>query len=203
MDTVLIDPFFPAIQKLLDAKTLEQWRSLRDPAAFYAFEKGEISEREYFRTFYRTGKLPSHIPSVPKLKKHMFSQVHFRPGMEKLLQSLSSRTDLALGIASNYSSWYHTVLSRRPELENWFEFLFFSCELGLRKPDPAYYRAIHESLGESFASIHFFDDRKDNLMPCQDLGWSSVEIALRTSNPEDAEKVTEEILAPLRLAGIL
>lgn len=213
MDTVLVDPFFPAIRSFLNEDGIKEWVSLRTPGVFEAFEKGEISEREYFRRFYTTADLPPHIPPIARIKKRMFGSVSFRPGMNDLLQDLSDREDLVLALASNYSAWYHTVLKRRPELESYFRYLFFSCEMGVRKPDARYFEIIQEALqnlqksdpsqATSFESIWFFDDRPANLRPARRMGWNAHPVEIQSADPADARSIQEEILSPLRQAGLL
>ncbi len=206
MDTVLVDPFFPAIRSFLDEDGIREWASLRRPGIFEAFEKGEISEREYLRKFYGDEPLPDHMPPVARLKKRMFGQVDFRPGMDELLQEFSHRDDLILGIASNYSAWYHDVLGKRPELNRWFDYFFFSCEMGVRKPDARYFEIIEESLAtRTFQpeNVWFFDDRPANLKPARQKGWQAHLIGIRSSDPADAPSIKDEVLQPLRRAGLI
>ncbi|MBU41704.1 MAG: hypothetical protein CMN76_00675 [Spirochaetaceae bacterium] len=208
MDTVVIDPFFPAIRSLLDEEGIKQWASLRRPGIFEAFEKGEISESQYFRDFYRDGDLPDHMPSVAKIKKRMFGSVRFRPGMKELLDDLLQRHDLILAIASNYSAWYHEVFRRRPEL-NRFSYLFFSCEMGVRKPDADFFDIIERSVLDSLSpdvtldSIWFFDDRPANLEPARERGWRAHLVGIRSSDPRDSAAIQDEVVQPLRQAGII
>ncbi|GEM_PF-1221391 len=209
MDTVLADPFFPAIRSFLDEEGIRQWAALRRPGIFEAFEKGEITEREYFRKFYDDRPVPSHMPPVARIKKRMFKSVQFRPGMDEILKDLYHRDDLVLGIASNYSAWYHDVLEKRPELDSWFDFLFFSCEMGVRKPDNEYFEIIEQSVLERSGkdgtpeSIWFFDDRPANLKPARNRGWQAQLVGIRSSDRADAPAIQDEIVQPLKHAGIL
>ena len=206
MDTVLVDPFFPAIRSFLDDEGIRTWVSLRTPGVFEAFEKGEISEREYFRRFFTTEELPSHIPPIHRLKKRMFQSVRFRPGLQDLLSRLAEDPGIKLGIASNYSAWYHSVLEKRPELERYFDLFFFSCEMGVRKPDPAYFDAIEASLPEFLPnpqSVWFFDDRPANLGPARKRGWNAHLIGIKSNEERDSAAIQEEFLNPLRQAGVV
>ncbi|MEQ8351598.1 MAG: HAD hydrolase-like protein [Leptospiraceae bacterium] len=208
MDTVLVDPFFPAIRSFLDEDGIRHWAGLRRPGIFEAFEKGEISEREYFRSFYGDDPVPDHMPPVAKIKKRMFAEVKFRPGIDELLEQLSARDDLVLAIASNYSAWYHDVMKKRPELDRWFDYLFFSCEMGVRKPEDRYFEIIHESIkrmpqeGEP-ESIWFFDDRPTNLKPARSRGWKAHLIGIRSNDASDASAIQDEIIQPLKKGGII
>lgn len=54
-----------------------------------------------------------------------------------------------------------------------FDGLFFSCELGCRKPDPAYYQSIQRALGLQGAQLLFWDDDVENVKAARACGWSA------------------------------
>lgn len=54
-----------------------------------------------------------------------------------------------------------------------FDHLFFSCEIGLQKPDPAYYRHIEEVLQVEKESILFWDDFEPNVAAARAHGWNA------------------------------
>lgn len=176
MDTLVADPFYREIRQLAERELFFRWK---DPQSYHDFERGEISEPEFFHKFYLPQTPPEileSLPSAPKLKKRMFRFVKFLPGIPEILEWLKERSGIRLGVASNYSAWYKTVLKLRPEIENQFDYLFFSCEMGFRKPQPEFYRLVQESLervlpGLIPENILFVDDREENLRPAQELGW--------------------------------
>ena len=51
-----------------------------------------------------------------------------------------------------------------------FEQLFFSCRLGLVKPDPAIYAHVIDALGVAPAAVTFLEDRPDNVAAAAALG---------------------------------
>lgn len=51
-----------------------------------------------------------------------------------------------------------------------FERLFFSCRLGLVKPDPAIYELVLTELGARPADVVFVDDRVENIESAALLG---------------------------------
>ncbi|MFT3890701.1 MAG: HAD-IA family hydrolase [Anaerolineales bacterium] len=54
-----------------------------------------------------------------------------------------------------------------------FDHLFFSCEIGLQKPDHAYYRHIEEVLQVAKESILFWDDFEPNVTAAHAYGWNA------------------------------
>ncbi len=175
MDTVVVDPFHRLIAELLPRDmTFDEWRACRERAAFEDFEKGLIGESEYFRRFY----LPDLAPDIQKrlmsprnLKRRLYEKIDFIPGMPELIADLKSEGKLA--VVSNYGPWYTEVLRLRPEIETLFDFLFFSCEIGHRKPEPGFYSAVHQALALEGHEVVFIDDRQENLSGASALGWKT------------------------------
>ena len=54
-----------------------------------------------------------------------------------------------------------------------FDRLYFSCELGCQKPDPAYYGAIERDLGLAGDGILFWDDAAVNVESARKTGWNA------------------------------
>jgi putative hydrolase of the HAD superfamily len=54
-----------------------------------------------------------------------------------------------------------------------FDRLFFSCELGCQKPDPAYYELIERDLGMEGKKILFWDDSVRNVESARKQGWNA------------------------------
>jgi putative hydrolase of the HAD superfamily len=51
-----------------------------------------------------------------------------------------------------------------------FDEQFYSCDLGLAKPDPAYFTAILDRLGATASSVLFVDDTPPNVESAVQLG---------------------------------
>jgi len=180
MDTLVIDPYHRIAREFLSDRSVQRhffhWKNQN---AFEEFERGEISEPEFFERYYRDD-MPQSVrellPPPRKIRKRLFESVRFLPGLAEVVRELAERDDVRLGIASNYSEWYALVLKKRPEIEERFDYLFFSCEMGARKPDEEYYRIIFNSLnrehpGLTGGSILFIDDREKNIAPAREFGW--------------------------------
>jgi putative hydrolase of the HAD superfamily len=54
-----------------------------------------------------------------------------------------------------------------------FDRLYFSCELGCQKPDPAYYATIERDLGLAGKGILFWDDSARHVESAREVGWNA------------------------------
>lgn len=147
MDTVVVDPFHRIVSSLRSKDvSLSEWRNLRERGVFEAFECGQIDEEEYLRRFYKA-EIPEstrqRLTEPAHLKQLLYESIDFMPGVLEILRRIPARCVLALG--SNYGPWYAEVLRLRPELTGLFSRRFFSCEMGVRKPDRRYYQLIQET----------------------------------------------------------
>jgi putative hydrolase of the HAD superfamily len=52
----------------------------------------------------------------------------------------------------------------------WFDRTFYSCDLGLAKPDPAYFRAILGALDLPASDVLFIDDNQANVDGARSVG---------------------------------
>ena len=58
--------------------------------------------------------------------------------------------------------------------ERIFDELFFSCELGCHKPDPAHFKIIEDRLGLNGERLLFWDDSAANVEAARKRGWNAV-----------------------------
>ncbi len=216
MDTLVRDPYFSAAEKFFtQPKSQENFFQCKNRDSFISFEKGEISEKEYFDHFYYQEKVEqlsekeeSFLISPQRLSSFLFKNLRYVCGMKELLLSLQKEKEVLTGIASNYPEWYWKVIHALPELKQ-CDYLFFSCEMGSRKPEKSYYLSIQKSIQEyqkensipfveecastgilSSIKILFLDDRKKNLIPAEKLGWETHWM----KNAYDAEDAIQKFL---------
>jgi len=68
--------------------------------------------------------------------------------------------------------WQHTLLLYRQQIENLFDGVFLSFELGLAKPTEAFFRHVANALNEG--QTIFVDDMEDNRLAAQQfVGWQT------------------------------
>ena len=180
MDTVIVDPYRHTVEDLTPANIgVEDFQKVRNMNSFFKFEKGELSELDFFANYYsKDFDFQSEgFPRPQKIKKYLYRQIRYINGMKELLGKLKEDGNIRTGIASNYSTWYLEIFRNRRDLENLFDYLFFSCEMGVRKPDPHYFKIIQDALfNESDLirnsdEIFFIDDRRENIIAAEKMGW--------------------------------
>jgi len=181
MDTLVIDPYPHFLEHLKERGiSVEAFLSQRNWSAFEAFERGEIREYEFFRDYYLPGfdPGPNRFPSPRKVKKELYRRIEPLPGILPVLEELKSDRELKMGVVSNYSMWYVEILKRIPELDPLIDFFFFSCEMGVRKPDRRYYEIVLETVSSALPQIerdgiYLIDDIPENLVVATEMGWQT------------------------------
>ncbi len=189
MDTLVREPYTMALDHLLqNAKQKDFFLTCKNRESAHEFERGEISQREFFHKFYKNDLAKEVITQLPKpikVKKYLLQNLHYISGMQDLIESLLQKKDhVQIGIASNYSEWYENILSKL-SLLNKCDYLFFSCEMGVRKPEKEYYEVITRALEDvqknlspsshntQKQQILFIDDRQINIDGARKAGWQT------------------------------
>ena len=86
------------------------------------------------------------------------------------VQSLRSR-GVKCGLVTNQDKHRMEFLDRELALRSHFDRVFVSHEIGFKKPDHAFYRAIAAQLPR--ARLLFWDDRIENVKAARACGWTS------------------------------
>jgi putative hydrolase of the HAD superfamily len=94
--------------------------------------------------------------------------------------ALLSNAPEALATAIDHSGW-----------SPGFDRRFYSCRLGLAKPDPAAYEAVLADLGATPQSVLFIDDRAENVLAATALGLHAVRFT-------SAEELPGQLCPPWR-----
>ena len=94
--------------------------------------------------------------------------------------ALLSNAPEALATAIDHSGWSAS-----------FDRRFYSCRLGLAKPDPAVYEAVLDDLGAAPQSVLFIDDRAENARAAAALGLHAVRFT-------SAEELPGQLCPPWR-----
>ena len=62
-------------------------------------------------------------------------------------------------------------LEKQLAIRSHFDRIFVSHEIGFKKPDPAFYRAVEAQLPR--ARLMFWDDRSENVDAAKACGWAA------------------------------
>jgi FMN hydrolase / 5-amino-6-(5-phospho-D-ribitylamino)uracil phosphatase len=159
MDTVVTDPFLPALARLGQGAA-ETLRECLDSTAWIDFELGLIEEPIFLERFF-SRPLPLPGLSAAAIRDCMFEGYAFIPGMDRLLEQLRA-AGRRLWVLSNYPAWEATI-RHQLELDRFFEGYVISHQIGARKPDAAAYRELCRRAGVEAERCLLIDDRPANL----------------------------------------
>jgi len=198
---VLVDSPFAAFQDYEASAGLPPGalRALnqRDPDrnAWACAERGEIDREEFFARFEAEARGLGYTVDARALFARM--SVAVRPAMVELLRRLRGRYILAC-LTNNMRVGYGPVMSSSPERAAAIEAMFAlvdhvieSCQIGVRKPEPAFYRIACERAGVAPHEAVFLDDLGINLKPARALGMHTIKV----DEPGPAIAALEALLA--------
>ncbi len=164
MDTAVTDPFRDALRAAVDVP-LDELFARRDPAVYPAFERGEIDEDDYWAHYERAG-IAVDPGTFHRVRRAGTGWV---PGMDTLLDDLGGT--VVRVAASNYPLWVDELADGL--LAGRFERVLASCHLGVRKPEPAFYRALLAELALPAEAVLFVDDRAANADAARSVGMAA------------------------------
>lgn len=132
---------------------------------FSALERGEISVAEFCAELRRVSGLSA---LTDEAVVGAWRQYLTGVPAERLELLLKARRHYPLYVLSNTNP-VHWDMARDGyfryggrTVEDFFEKVFLSCDLGMEKPSPAIFRAVVEGIGCAPGEILFFDDSEEN-----------------------------------------
>lgn len=159
MDTLVRDPYREALRAATGMGVRELFAG-RDVSAWPRFERGELTEREYFASY---GDLPIDVETFHRARRDGYAWI---PGMRRLLEDLDGLVR-RVG-ASNYPVWVEELATGM--LAGHLDRVLASCHLRVRKPHPAFYLRLCDRIDHRPEDVLFVDDREDNVEAAADLG---------------------------------
>ena len=97
---------------------------------------------------------------------------HLRPDVIAAVGRLHARIPTAL-LTNNipeWRSWWRSLF----DVDALFDVVIDSCEVGMRKPEPAIYELTREKLDVPHTAVFFLDDLGVNLKSARALGWQTL-----------------------------
>ena len=152
MDTVVRDPFREAIVAGT-GMAAEDVIAGRDPSLWPRFETGELDEAAYVASF---GDIALDLDAFHRARRGGYAWID---GMRELLAELAGIVVRAA--ATNYPRWVDELIATR--LDGCFDVVVASCDVGVRKPEPAFFAALLDRLDLPADAVLFVDDRQVNI----------------------------------------
>ena len=145
---------------------------------------GKVDFRDALADVLRRWKSPASVDEALE----PWSWFVAEPEVLALIQSLRS-AGIGCHLATNQHAYRRAIMQDERGYGEWFDQTFYSCDVGLAKPDPAYFRAILGSLGLPASSVLFIDDNVDNV-----AGAASVELRAEVYDLSAGVPALEELL---------
>jgi putative hydrolase of the HAD superfamily len=135
-----------------------------------AFDLAVISDREYWEAVLGRRAEPGEVENLNRLDVQSWS--HPDEATLHILGQLGG-WGARLALMSNAPRHLAAALDRLPWLES-VEERFYSCRMGLAKPDLAAYRFVLDRLGTSPENALLVDDREVNVAEATRVGMAAV-----------------------------
>jgi putative hydrolase of the HAD superfamily len=103
----------------------------------------------------------------------IWCRIELDPVMVKLVGRVRD-AGLVTALATNQQSYRGTYMQQAFGYQDLFDRTFYSFEVGLRKPDPAYFRTVVDALGVRPEEAVFVDDMLANVLGAREAGLRAV-----------------------------
>lgn len=135
------------------------------------------------------------VPQVEFLKAYQscYNNVWYYRSVVDYIRELHLAQDCKLGILSNLCRIDVDRLQRQVNLAN-FDYMWLSCQVGMRKPNWGIYRLVERESGLVGDNILYFEDSEENLVIPRELGWNTCLI-----DGHEVGKIKEEVEKFLRV----
>lgn len=157
MGTILTDPYREALEAGTGME-LSRLAALRDRTAWPDFEMGHIDEAAFIARFFPPGVDDARF-DAEAFHRVRLSGYAYLPGVESILAETEGLVERY--IASNYPVWITDLLAKFG-LDDRVDGVVASCEVGVRKPEPAFYEHLLETVGHPAHACLLVDDRQEN-----------------------------------------
>lgn len=137
-----------------------------------AWERDLISAQQYLDStvFYE----PRDFTPDDFLQALFAESAELPHGASRILQELAASGKWMLGALNNEAREPNEYRLKTFELRQYFDALFSSCYVGMRKPHPEIYRRALDILGRPAQRVLFIDDRQENVSAAEAAGMKAI-----------------------------
>lgn len=180
MSTLVYDPIAREIPAFFDL-SLEELYAAKHPTAWCEFERGELSETEFYECYFPDRPDPIDGAALRRVLADAYTWID---GMESLLAELTD-TEASIHAFSNYPIWYR-IIEEQLALSRFLDWTIVSCHTGFRKPHERAYRNALSRLDAAAEQCLFIDDRASNCEAARAVGIDAVVF-------DDADQLRSEL----------
>lgn len=179
LDTLVTDPFFNGMSSYFGFSSFQDFLDAKTPGLWHQFEKGQVSEHEIARTFFKDHR----FVDVPELKQYLKESYALIPGIPALLQAFQE-AEIEVHLCTNYPVWAE-LIEDALHLTTRFgvHWTFISGKEGIRKPDKSAFWRTAQNAGVAPSDCVFLDDSEQNCKGAIAAGFLA---AIHFRNPAQA-----------------
>ena len=160
--------------------------------AWALLEQSKINQMEFNELFFKESSELGY--GVEGLKVLNLLEGGLRLGMVDIIKTLKKMKFTQACLTNNFIPDNENQpdmidLNKKAEIFNLFDFIFESKEIGLRKPDQAFYDYVLEKVGISPEKIIFLDDLGINLKPAKAMGMTTIKVISESQAKTDLETI--------------
>lgn len=133
--------------------------------------RGEITEEEHSQLVFEQLGAPEY--DLRSFREAFWGGDELDLELIDFIRELKS--DYKIGMLSNAMSFTRTWLNEKYNFLHLFDIVYFSAELRLEKPEPAYYWAILKALKVTPQQAIFVDDFIENIRAAEALGIHAIQ----------------------------
>ena len=160
--------------------------------AWALLEQSKITQMEFNELFFQESSDLGY--GVDGLEVLNLLEGDLRLGMVEIIKTLKKKGFTQACLTNNFIPDNDNQpdmidLNKKTEIFNLFDFVFESKEIGLRKPDQAFYDYVLEKVDTSPEKIIFLDDLGINLKPAKAMGITTIKVLSESQAKVDLENL--------------
>jgi putative hydrolase of the HAD superfamily len=164
--------------KNLGVKNFEEMYSQKNAGHLFSqLEKGEINEEDFYTTFLQKTNLTATNHQIKTAWNAML--LDYRKEALKIIERI--RPKYKLFLLSNTNSIHHKAFSKvyyslsgGKNFDDYFDKVYYSHQLGLRKPDKDIYELVIKENALVPSQTLFIDDSIQNIETAKQLGLQTI-----------------------------
>ncbi|MEC7787580.1 MAG: HAD-IA family hydrolase [Pseudomonadota bacterium] len=160
--------------------------------AWALLEQSKINQEEFNKLFFQESSQLGH--GVAGLKVLNLLEGDLRMGMVNVIRKLNKLGFTQACLTNNFIPSDENQpdmidLDKKTEVFDLFDFVFESKEIGLRKPDQAFYDHVIKEVNISPNKIIFLDDLGINLKPAKAMGITTIKVISESQAKKDLGEI--------------
>ena len=160
--------------------------------AWALLEQSKINQEEFNKLFFQESSQLGH--GIAGLKVLNLLEGELRMGMVNVIRKLNKLGFTQACLTNNFIPSDENQpdmidLDKKTEVFDLFDFVFESKEIGLRKPDQAFYDHVIKEVNISPNKIIFLDDLGINLKPAKAMGITTIKVISESQAKKDLSEI--------------